>query len=310
MGIVVFGAVFVDIKGYPLSLYIPRGRNMGRVLQVHGGVSRNVAEDLGNLGLNPTFISVVDESGISTDVLDRLSSHGVDTRYIRKTADGLGTWLAIFDNQGDVTASISKRPDLSEISSIIEGHGPQIMEKADSIVVEIDMEEDLLLRIFDLADAWGKSVYAVVSNMSIALARRNLLQRTGCIVCNAQEAGILFSDSFEDKSPAQLLSVLPQKIEHARIPRLIITMGDQGAVFAELHGEAGYCPANEVQVVDTVGAGDSFFAGVAAGLTYGKSLAEACAIGTRLASSVIATKENVCPVFRPEEFGLFPKGGF
>ena len=46
MGIVVIGAVFVDIKGYPLSTYIPGGRNAGRVEQVHGGVSRNVAEDI------------------------------------------------------------------------------------------------------------------------------------------------------------------------------------------------------------------------------------------------------------------------
>ena len=41
MGIVVIGAVFVDIKGYPLSTYIPGGRNAGRIEQVHGGVSRN-----------------------------------------------------------------------------------------------------------------------------------------------------------------------------------------------------------------------------------------------------------------------------
>ena len=34
MGIVVIGAVFVDIKGYPLSTYIPGGRNSGRVEQV------------------------------------------------------------------------------------------------------------------------------------------------------------------------------------------------------------------------------------------------------------------------------------
>ena len=33
MGIVVIGAVFVDIKGYPLSTYIPGGRNAGRIEQ-------------------------------------------------------------------------------------------------------------------------------------------------------------------------------------------------------------------------------------------------------------------------------------
>jgi pseudouridine kinase len=59
-----------------------------------------------------------------------------------------------------------------------------------------------------------------------------------------------------------------------------------------------------VNVVDTTGAGDAFFAGVAIGLTYGKTVEEACVIGTKLAASVIASRENVCPRFRPEEFGI------
>ena len=61
MGIVVIGAVFVDIKGYPLSTYIPGGRNAGRIEQVHGGVSRNVVEDIANVELRPTFVGLVDE---------------------------------------------------------------------------------------------------------------------------------------------------------------------------------------------------------------------------------------------------------
>ena len=31
MGIVVIGAVFVDIKGYPISYFNPTGRNAGRM---------------------------------------------------------------------------------------------------------------------------------------------------------------------------------------------------------------------------------------------------------------------------------------
>ena len=36
----------------------------------------------------------------------------------------------------------------------------------------------------------------------------------------------------------------------------------------------------------------------------GKTLREACAIATRLASTVICTSENICPRFMPEEFGI------
>ena len=37
MGIVVIGDVFIDIKGYSTSPYIPQGRNAGTILQIHGG---------------------------------------------------------------------------------------------------------------------------------------------------------------------------------------------------------------------------------------------------------------------------------
>ena len=85
---------------------------------------------------------------------------------------------------------------------------------------------------------------------------------------------------------------------------MIVTMGPQGAVYASRGGDKGYCPARRVEVKDTTGAGDSFCAGAAIGLTYGKSLREACEIGSILAASVIVTSENVCPRFRPRELGL------
>ena len=90
MGIVVIGAVFVDIKGYPLSTYIPGGRNAGRVEQVHGGVSRNVAEDIANVELRPTFVGLVDDTGMGQDVIDKLSNHKVNTKFIQRVPDGMG----------------------------------------------------------------------------------------------------------------------------------------------------------------------------------------------------------------------------
>ena len=304
MGIVVFGAVFVDVKGYPLAKYIPGGRNVGRVVQTHGGVSRNIAEDIANVELRPTFVSVVDETGAGTDVLEKLRRHKVNTDYIVRRPDGMGVWLAVFDNSGDVVASISRRPDLGALLDILEDHGDEIISSADSVVVEIDIEVPILKRIFALAEKHGKAVYAAVSNMSIAMERRDLLQRTACVVCNLQEADMLFSEDYERLDAESLRRILTERLQLAGIQRMVVTLGEQGAVYADAEGDSGFCPAQRVEVLDTTGAGDAFFAGVAIGLTYGKSLAASCEIGTRLASSVIATKESVCPRFRPEEFGL------
>jgi pseudouridine kinase len=304
MGIVVLGAVFVDIKGYPSDAYIPGGRNAGRVEQVHGGVSRNMVEDIANVELRPTFVSLVDRGGIGLDVIEKLRKHKVNTDYVRATRDGMGTWLAIFDNDGDVTAAISKRPDLLPILRTLEEHGDEIFADADSVVLEIDMDKEIVKEVFRYAEKYGKKVYAVVSNMSIAVERRDFLRQTACFVCNRQEAGILFLEDYGGKSPEEMMEILPERVKNAGIERMVVTLGGRGAVYVDTDGSTGFCPAQKVDVKDTTGAGDAFFAGVTIGLTYGKTLPEACQIGTRLAASVICTSENVCPRFLPGEFGL------
>lgn len=304
MGIVVIGASFVDVKGYPLSQYIPGGRNVGRVVQVHGGVARNVVEDIANVELRPTFVSVVDDTGLSDDVVRNLIRHKVDIRYVARSSEGLGTWLAVFDNDGDVIASISRRPDLSAIEEVLEKDGDEIFRGADSIVVEFDIEVPILKKVLELAEKHGKEVYTVISNMSIAMKRRDLLRKTAALVCNVQEAGMLFTEDYTDMLPEEMEQSLADRIRTSGIPRTIVTMGARGAVYADASGQTGVCPAMKVDVVDTTGAGDAFFAGAAIGLTYGKTVGEACVIGTRLAASVIASRENVCPRFRPEEFGI------
>ena len=139
MGIVVVGAVFVDVKGYPEGTYIPGGRNKGWIENTHGGVGRNVAEDVANVNLRPTLVTLVDQTGAGQDVIDKLKRHNCNTDYIRATRNGMGTWLAVFDSTGDVTASISQRPDLSPMLQILEEQGDEIFRDADAVIVEIDI---------------------------------------------------------------------------------------------------------------------------------------------------------------------------
>ena len=230
MGIVVVGAVFVDIKGYPNYTYIPAGRNAGRVEYVHGGVGRNVAEDIANCELRPTFISLVDMSGEGQDVINKLNNHKVNTQYMRRTRDGMGTWLAVFDNDGDVVASISKRPDLLPIVDILDQHGDEIISNADSVIVEIDIDKDIVKRVLKLAQKYGKKVYSVVGNMSIALERRDFLKSIDCFVCNIQEAGILFMEDYSQKTIPEMVEILAQKVLAAQIRSMIVTLGGDGAV--------------------------------------------------------------------------------
>ena len=304
MAMVVIGTVFVDIKGFPDDLYIPEGRNAGRVEIVHGGVGRNVAEDIANVELRPRFVGMVDDTAEGAEVLRKLKNHKVNTDYVAVTQDGMGMWLAVFNNGGDIAGSISKRPTSDAMLRMLEEKGDEIFVDADSIVIEIDLDKELIKTVFKYAEKYHKRVYAVVANMSIASQRRDFLQSIDCFVCNEQEAGILFVCDFSGLTPEELCEELSRRVVSARIPSMVVTMGSRGAVYADMNGDKGVYPARKVKVRDTTGAGDAFCAGVAIGLTYGKTMREAVEIGTRLASSVITVSENVCPRFLPQELGL------
>lgn len=304
MAIVVIGTVFVDVKGFPEGRYIPNGRNAGRIEEVHGGVARNVAENIANIELKPTFLSLVDESGSAKAVVAKLQRHKINTDYVKVTPDGMGTWLAVFDHTGEVVASISKRPNLAPMVELIRENGDAIFAGCDSIAIEIDIDKEIVKEVLAFAKKYNKPVYALISNMSIALERRDFIKQTDCFVCNQQEAEMFFYEDYSKMTPEEMAKMLADKVKGAGIKAMVVTMAEKGAAYATGAGEYGVCPAKEVAVVDTTGAGDAFFSGVTVGLTYGKTLAEACEIGSRISAAVICTTENTCPRFEPGEFGI------
>lgn len=304
MAILVVGSVFLDVKGFPNDTYIPDGRNAGRIEYVHGGVARNVVEDIANVELKPVFLSAVDDTPMGKDILDKLKRHKVDCTHVLTDPDGMGMWLAVFDANGDVAGSISRRPKGRAIVDYVEEHGDDLFKGIDSVVLQMDMERELVKNIINLAQKYHAKVYGLISNMSIAVERRDFMKEIDCFICNRDEAGILFVEDYSKHSLDEMPDILFERIMNASIPAMVVTMGSQGSVYAAMSGERGVCPSKNVIVKDTTGAGDSFTAGVAIGLTYGKSLREACEIGTTLAASVITSVDNVCPRFMPEELGI------
>lgn len=301
MSMVVVGSVFVDVKGIPEGPYLPGGRNAGRVETVHGGVARNVAEDAANAGADVVFVGLADESGAGEDVIRRLREAGVDTRFMRRTPGGMGTWLAVFDDRGEVAASVSRRPDLRPIADILDERGEEIFAGAESVLLELDLEEETVSRVCALAEKHGVPVYACVSNMSIAAGRRAYLPRLACLVCNRQELGILFPGPWESLTPADLAARLHPVAQALGLPALAVTLGAEGSVWAEAGGGTGVCPALPAEVKDTSGAGDAYFAGMSVGLTKGLGMGEACALGAGLAARVLGVTESVVPRLCPPE---------
>ena len=293
----VFGVTFVDVKGFPFNAYVPTGTNLGIVKIVHGGVSRNVCEDFANIGMPVDFVSVSDRTCIGQDVVTHLDNIGVGTDYITWTKDnGIGMWLAVMNEKGDLAGSTSQMPDVGALESFIGEKGEEIVSKCENIVLEMDVSENIAEKVITLAEKYGKKVYVISGNMSVILKRIDLLKRVSCFICNEIEAGRLFGMELSKFTPREMLDTLKEKSGEMGIPSMIVTMGSVGSVYFDSNtNEEGMCPSYPCKIIDTTGAGDAFFSGAVMGLTRGYSLGKAVKAGTKLAALTIQVEESSCP---------------
>ena len=249
MSIVVIGAVFVDIKGYPSRTYIPGGRNAGKVRYVHGGVSRNIAEDLGNLGLDPVFLSLVDPNGAGEDVLMRLREHGVDTRYIRRIPGGRSsTSVVMVDPNKGTRTKFPYRDALPPL--IFDDEQRRAIEGCRVLHLDGTRYENAI-RAAGIARAAGVTVSLdgcsrqQDNDLNIALARM-----ADILIMNAVYP---FKVSGACDIPGALkffAGLGPKKV-------VAMTVGREGC-WALIGGEAVRFPAFKVDAADTTGAGDVF----------------------------------------------------
>ena len=97
--------------------------------------------------------------------------------------------------------------------------------------------------------------------------------------------GLRPDDPVSDHEAARRLLALG--VEHVMIMR-----GEKGVLWASRSG-VQVVPALPVQVVDTVGAGDAFNAGLAVGLGEGRPVLEAIALGVTAASLSTQIRETI-----------------
>lgn len=306
MEMVVVGVVFLDIKGFPFFKYDAVGTNLGNVLMTHGGVARNVAENMANLGAEVEFVTMLDDDSLGREARLRLRGAGVKLTHAVSTPDkGMGMWLAVFNEKGDLAGSVSHMPDASPIERLFDEKGEEIIRSCRGVALEIDLSEKVSERVFELAERFDKPVYAIVANMSVILRRPDFMARTACVILNEIEAGRLFGREIRALSPEEMLEAVSEAAPAMGIRSIVVTMGARGAVYLDAeNGLRGVCPAVPCRVVDTTGAGDAFFSAVVESLARGMRLDDAVTCGARLASMTVSTSESTCPHVDEHFFGI------
>jgi pseudouridine kinase len=300
--VAVIGTIFVDVKGISFSMVHKDAKNVGKSVFSHGGVGRNVAQNLSVLGLDTSFVTTVNNDGFGKEVIATLQKHKVNTTYTRwYEQDGMGIWVAILDHSGDLVCSVSHQPNLEYLEHVVLDQINAIVKEHDAIILDVDLTFPITERVIRACKENSTPVFGIVGNLDIAKKHREILKDLTCFVCSEEEASILLDYTIDNVEKGQEAA---ERLAMEGAPLTIVTLGPRGSVYYDrVQNKSGFCPTQAVEVKDTTGAGDAFFSGLVASLINDSSVEEAVDHGTSTAIKVIQTNENALfsPIEEPSE---------
>ncbi|HUU28313.1 MAG TPA: ribokinase [archaeon] len=253
----------------------------------HGGKGSNMACCAARLGAESTFMGKIGRDAFGESFLSLLKKEGVNQKGVLYS-DNLPTavGIIIFSSRGtnSIVIDIAANGDFS--SEDVEVHR-EIIESADVIVSPLEIPLDTALVGARIARAAG--VKSILNPAPALDLREHDLGDVFALTPNETEGRICLgldpNDTVADKDLAlALLDLGPENV--------ILTLGAKGVLWASKDG-VRKIPALEVSVVDSVGAGDAFNAGLAVGLSEKRPTAEAIALGVAAASLSTQKRETI-----------------
>jgi sugar/nucleoside kinase (ribokinase family) len=295
--VTIAGELNLDLILYGLPAEMPAERELladGMTLTL-GASSAIVAHNLGCLGSQVGFQSLIGKDRLGQIALERLTQSGVDTSHVRSSMQNVSTGLTvilqresgrhILTYSGTIARLTLDQLDLAYLSDSRHFHlssyylqtslRPGVPElfrrlKTAGLTISLDTNDDP-------EDYWNDGLKGVLPLVDIFLPNR----REACKIAKTDD-------------PELALKRLAEVV-----PLVVIKMGQQGAV-AQRGPERIEGPAVRVDVVDPVGAGDSFDAGFLHEYVRGRSLANCIAAGN-LAGALSTTRAGGTEAFRDPE---------
>lgn len=287
--IVCFGEVLFDV--FPTHTKI-------------GGAPLNVGLRLASLGIETQIISRIGQDAKGKELLDFIEANDVSTTYIQTDSHySTGEVTVKLDEKGSASYTINYPVAWDKIEATPEAH--DIVNSADAVVFGSLVCRDTASyqSLLSLLNVAKYKIFDV--NLRAPFYTKELLSdlmnKADFIKFNDDE---LYEISAYLGSPYHSLEQNMQFIaEKTNTQHICVTKGSHGAVLFyndQLFYNSGY----KITVADTVGAGDSFLAGLLskllAGIAPQEAINFACALG-----ALVAQEEGANPKISKESIKAF-----
>ena len=142
--VVVIGGANMDFKCQAKAPMVLRTSNPGRMAATVGGVACNIARNLARLGAPTALFTVVGQDEFGERILREARAAGIDTSMTLLSGKPTGTYVALLDRDGDLTAAISAMDAMEELTPQRIGARAAALAQARMVVADCNLEQAAL----------------------------------------------------------------------------------------------------------------------------------------------------------------------
>lgn len=262
-GVVVIGAVNVDIGGTPDSAYIAGDSNPGHVSVTLGGVGRNMAENLCRLGRRVSLITALGEDSHAAQVKLNCRELGIDLTHSLTVAGGrTSTYLCLNDEQGEIIGAVSDMAIYEALTPAFLQTKLELIKRASLVIVDGNLSAEALSFLGEHVTA---PLFADPVSVKKAGRLKGVLRAATAIKPNRPEATLLTGVEIRTREDLPLAA---HALLDSGVKNVFISLGGEGVYF-DNGAERGILPIVSGPVCNTSGCGDAFLAAAADGYLDG-----------------------------------------
>ncbi len=303
--ILVIGSANLDIKGRLFEPPIAGSSNSAAIRTSHGGVARNIAENLARLGAPVALLTAVGDDLGGVELLRHAETQGIDvSRALTIPDEATGVYLAALDTNGDLAIGLDDLRIMRHITSAYLARHFDAFAACDMVVVDMNLATDAMETVLRMARAAGKPVCVDPTSDERASHLGPYLSQIDIITPNMSEAEAILEalertqpqrrdDLARIHDPDHALQTA-RRLVYLGVNMVVVTQAERGACYAT-EFESGQYPAVKVRVADTTGAGDALTATLIFGLTHDIPLSDSVRLGLRAAALTLRSTATVAP---------------
>jgi ribokinase len=285
-------ALVMDMERLPVEGETVTGRNFHTT---HGGKGSNMAVAAARLGADVHFVGKVGRDGNGRAFLDLLEQEGVGAGGVMTTDTCPTATGIIFATDRGTNAIVIDRGANGELTPEDVMRQRSLIGMGDIVLSPLEISLAAARTAAQRACQQGGK--AILNPAPAQDLRHEDLSAFFALTPNETEARVCLGLAPDDDTSEE---VLADRLLDLGAPNVIITLGAQGALWANRMGQRRI-PALRVDAIDMVGAGDAFNAGLAVGLCEGQPLLEAICLGVTAASLSTEKRETIASYPRREE---------